>query len=178
MNFRRYDPENKLVWNKFFSSAAECTSCMGYVAIRGGDSRSEYRPGFKEGRIKKEIGNWFLNKGTISFTADPDMAMVRMHTGDVLVCTQMIPAVPGDNVTIRWKAEGDAVPSCSIQMYSGQKQLGLKSAKAVSKGKNEFEMTLRIPDKVTAFRLFFKTAKPADFRFGTPSVTIGGGKPK
>ena len=178
MNFRRYEPEHKLVWNKFFSSAAECTSCMGYVAIKGGASRSEYRPGFKQGRIRKEIGNWFLNKGTISFTSDPDAAMVRMSANDILVCTQEIPAVPGDHVTVRWKARGTVVPSCSIQMYSGQKQLGLKSAKAVSKGKNEFEMTLRIPDKVTAFRLFFRTAKPAEFKFGAPVVIIGGGKQK
>lgn len=178
MNFRRYDPENKLVWNKFFSSAAECTSCMGYVAVKGGASRSEYRPGFKEGRIRNEIGNWFLNKGTISFTSDPDTAMVRMPAGDILVCTQEIPAVPGDHVTVRWKAEGTAVPSCSIQMYSGKKQLGLKSAKAVSKGGNEFEMTLRIPDKITAFRLFFRTSKTAEFRLEAPTVIIGGGKQK
>ena len=174
MNFRRFEPESKLVWNKFFASAADCASRMGYVAIKGGNvSPAEVKLGFTEGRILKEIGNWFLNKGTISFTSDPNTAEVKMKAGDILVCSRQIPVVSGDKVTVRWKAEGTVLPRCSLQFYSGSKQLGLKGAKPVSTGKNEFEMSLLTPDKATAFRLYFSTPKSAEFKLDAPSIIIG-----
>ena len=63
MNFRRYSPDYKLLWNKFFASAAEAASNMGFVSIKGGSSAGPQELGFREGRIKNEIGNWFLNAG-------------------------------------------------------------------------------------------------------------------
>ena len=174
MNFRRFEPEQKLVWNKFFSSAADCANRMGYVSIKGGNiSPREVKLAFKEGRIQKEIGNWFLNKGTISFTLDPNTAEAKMKAGDSLACTKKISVVSGDNITIRWKAEGISLPRCNVQLYSGSKQIGLKSSKTVSTGKNGFEMSLHIPDKVTAFRLYFTSPKAEEFKLGAPSIIIG-----
>ena len=176
MNFRRYSPDYKLLWNKFFASAAECANQMGYVAIKGGTlSANEKTLSFKESRIRKEIGTWYLNHGTISFTADPDTATVRMKAKDLLISSEQIPVVQGDVVTIRWKAEG-ARPSCNIQPFYGSRQSGFKSTKTVAKGNNTFESTCVIPAKATSFRVVFSTAKPIDFKLTAPVITIGAGK--
>ena len=177
MNFRRYSPDYKLLWNKFFASAAEAASNMGFVAIKGGSAASaEKTIEFKEGRIRKEIGTWYLNGGTIEFTADPNVASVKMQKRDVLVSTEQISVVQGDTVTIRWKAEGKNLPGCSIQLYNGSKYGGLNRMKTVAAGNGEFVSTCTIPAKTTAFRVVFTTINPIEFKLTAPVVTVGAGK--
>ena len=177
MNFRRYTPEHKLAWNKFFASAAEASTCMGFVAIKGGAAASSEKTiVFKEGRIRKEIGTWYLNGGTIEFTADPNVASVKMQKRDVLVSTESISVVQGDTVTIRWKAEGKNLPGCSIQLYNGSKYGGLNRMKTVAAGNGEFVSTCTIPAKTTAFRVVFTTINPIEFKLTAPVVTVGAGK--
>ena len=176
MNFRRFTPEYKLVWNKFFASAAECANRMGYVAIKGGSSSEQKELGFREGRIKREIGNWFLNFGTISFTPVKNVAEVKMKAKDLLICSDQISVVSGDKITFRWKMEGTDLPRCNIQLFSGSKQIGLKSVKALSKGNGMYEFTYLIPDNTTSCRLVFGSAKAITFHLTAPTVVIGGGK--
>lgn len=176
MNFRRYSPDYKLLWNKFFASAAECANQMGYVAIKGGAlTGNEKTLSFKESRIRKEIGTWYLNEGTIAFTADPNVAAVKMKAKDLLISSEQIPVVQGDTVTIRWKAEG-ARPSCTVQPFYGNRQYGFKSTKTVVKGNNTFESTCVIPAKATSCRVVFSTAKPIEFKLTAPVITIGADK--
>lgn len=177
MNFRRYSPDYKLLWNKFFASAAECANRMGYVAIKGGTAAAKAEKlSFKEGRIRKEIGNWFLNLGTIQFTADPNVAAVKMKAKDLLVCNQSLPVVPGDTVKVSWKTDGKANPLCNIQVFNGIRQFGIRRMKVVSKDNNTFEGTYTIPAKTTSIRLVFITATAAEFKLTAPTVTIGAGK--
>ena len=82
----------------------------------------------------------------------------------------------GDKITFRWKMEGTDLPRCNIQLFSGSKQIGLKSVKALSKGNGMYEFTYLIPDTTTSCRLVFGSAKAITFHLTAPTVAIGGGK--
>ena len=175
MNFRRFSPAHKLVWNKFFASAAECINNMGYISIRdnGKTAGNDKTISFQEGNIRNEIGNWYLTHGVIGFSKQGrDMANVSMKPNDYLINTEQFPAVAGDKRTLTFTAKGTALPSVGIQCFRGKKMMpGITRCKKVSAKNGMMKYTVTVPENCTSFRVVFTTGKKgADFQLG--KITI------
>ena len=176
MNYRRFAPEHKLVWNKFFASAAECIGNMGYISIKDDGVKAETNDlTFNEGNIRNEIGNWHLNHGVINFTGkekDPNTADVEMKPYDLLINTKQFPAIAGETIRISFHADGKSLPDVGIQTFRGSKQLpGARNAKKIAKGNGVYEVSIKTPEKCTSYRIVFTTGKN-DAKFRLSNVTV------
>ena len=177
MNFRRFAPEHKLVWNKFFASAAECIGNMGYISIKDDASKAETNAlTFDEGCIRNEIGNWNLTHGVINFTGkdkNPKVADVDMKPNDLMINTKQFPAIAGETIKVTYTAEGKSQPvQVGIQKFRGLKQIyGVTHGKKVSKGNGVYEVAIKIPANCSSYRVVFTTGK-SGAKFRLSNVTV------
>ncbi len=177
MNFRRFSPEAKLVWNNFFASAAECVGKMGYVTIRGAIPMQPVPLEFREGRIRGEIGSWYLPQGTIRAGKIPGTAEVHLKSPkDALAYAEKLPAFSGDTVRIIFKCHGNNVPAVSLNIFAGERAVGYINArpKELPGGKHEVVFELPSKEGITSVRPFFSLSKAGEFELSDVFYQIAG----
>ena len=177
MNFRRFSPEATLVWNNFFASAAECVGKMGCVTIRDTISMQPVPMGFREGRIRGEIGSWYLLQGTIRRGKIPGTADVHLKSPkDALVYAGKLPVFSGDKVRIIFKCHGNNAPAVSLKIFAGERVVGCLNArpKELPGGKYEVLFELPLKEGITSARPFFSLGKAGELELSEVFYQIGG----
>ena len=133
MNFRRINPEARLLWNRFFASSADCLEPgnMGQVRISELD-RPEELP-FAENRFRGEIGTWRMLDGVLKFTGKKGEASARF-TGknDALLALKSVPVRPGRNIRVRFRVNDPELLAVFLQPSNGVRKLPKAKAKRVS----------------------------------------------
>ncbi|MBR4665868.1 MAG: hypothetical protein IKO93_18530 [Lentisphaeria bacterium] len=133
MNFRRINPEARLLWNRFFASSADCLEPgnMGQVLISELD-RPEKLP-FAENRFLGEIGTWRMLDGVLKFTGKEGEAAAQF-TGkkDALLSLKSVLVRPGRNIQVRFRVNDPELLAVFLQPSDGLKKLPKVKAKKVS----------------------------------------------
>lgn len=179
LNFRRWSASGNLVWNGFWSNAAELVAdeLFGYAFIRSQQLNS-HKLGFDEKRIKGEISSWYLRHGQINKAGGENASVTFEGKDDYLRSTRQIAVYPGSRITLEFSAQDLHADLC-LDLFSGQKPVGSLTKKVVSKTDvmESFIETFEISPatNVTSIQITFHTRKNGIVCLSSPTVTVADG---